>query len=72
MIKITRLDKSEIYINPHDIEFMESTPDTIITMLSGKKVIAREAADEIIARIIAYRARIVAESGNPTSAGTEH
>lgn len=72
MIKVTRLDKSEIYVNPHDIEFMESTPDTIITLLSGKKIIARESAEEVIDRIVKYRARIVAESGNLTSAGTEH
>jgi len=58
MIKLTRLNGSQLYVNPHQIEFMEKTPDTIITMLSDKKVIVKETCDEVIENIIRYRNKI--------------
>ena len=58
MITVTRLDGKEYYINPHQIESIEVRPDTTLLMLSGKHVIVREAAAEILERIIAYRRQI--------------
>ncbi|MDR0909480.1 MAG: flagellar FlbD family protein [Spirochaetaceae bacterium] len=58
MIKVTRLDKKEYYINPHQIEYMESRPDTTLHMLSGKYVVVRESLDEVLDAIVAYRSRI--------------
>uniref|UniRef100_A0A7C3E1G8 Flagellar protein FlbD n=1 Tax=Gracilinema caldarium TaxID=215591 RepID=A0A7C3E1G8_9SPIR len=55
MIQVTRLDGTEYYINPHQIESIETHPDTTLIMLSGKKVIVREKPQQIIERIIAYR-----------------
>jgi len=55
MIQVTRLDGTEYYINPHQIESIETHPDTTLIMLSGKKVIVREKPEQIIDRIIAYR-----------------
>jgi flagellar protein FlbD len=55
MIKVTRLDGKEYYINPHQIESIETRPDTSLFMLSGKYVIVREAVGDIINRIIEYR-----------------
>jgi len=55
MIQVTRLDDTEYYINPHQIESIETHPDTTLIMLSGKKVIVREKPEQIIDRIIAYR-----------------
>jgi flagellar protein FlbD len=58
MIKVTRLDGKEYYINPHQIESIEKRPDTTLLMLSGKYVVVREAVDEVIDRIVEYRRRI--------------
>jgi flagellar protein FlbD len=58
MIKVTRLDGKEYYINPHQIESIETRPDTTLLMLSGKYVVVREPADEVIDRIVEYRRRI--------------
>ncbi|MDR1302010.1 MAG: flagellar FlbD family protein [Treponema sp.] len=58
MIKVTRLDGTEYYINPHQIESMELRPDTTILMLSGKYLVVRETAVAVIERIIAYRRQI--------------
>jgi len=49
MILVTRLNKSsQFYINEDMIEFIEETPDTIITLNTGKKVTVSETAIEII------------------------
>ena len=58
MVKITRLNNVEQIINSDLIEFIDSTPDTNITMTTGRKVIVRESVDEVIDRIIAYKKRI--------------
>jgi len=58
MIKVTRLNGLEYYINPHQIESMELHPDTTLLMLSGKHVVVREKVGEIIDRIVEYRSRI--------------
>jgi len=55
MIKVTRLNGEIFYINPHLIEFMEETPDTVISMTSGRKVIVKESASQILQSILEYR-----------------
>jgi flagellar protein FlbD len=55
MIKVTRLDGTEYYINPHQIECIEVRPDTTLMMLSGKNLIVREEVDTVLEKIIAYR-----------------
>ena len=55
MVKVTRLDGVEYYINPHQIEYIEMKPDTTLLMLSGKHIVVREKVDEVIARIVEYR-----------------
>ena len=58
MIKVTRLNKQEYYINPHQIESIEFRPDTTLMMLSGKHVVVLEKIEELIDRIVEYRRRI--------------
>ena len=58
MIKVTRLDGVEYWLNPHQMESVEAKPDTTILMLSGKYVVVREKIDEVLERIIEYRRRI--------------
>ena len=55
MIKVTRLDGTEYYINPHQIECIEIRPDTTLMMLSGKNLIVREEVDTVLEKILAYR-----------------
>ncbi len=58
MIKVTKLNGDVIYINSNLIEFIEETPDTMITLTTGKKIIVKEKIDEIIDRIIEYNRKI--------------
>lgn len=58
MIKVTRLNHSELILNADLIEFIERTPDTVITMTTGRKVLVRETAEEVVRRVIAYRREV--------------
>jgi len=58
MIKMSRLNGQEFYINSDLIEMIETTPDTVITMLNGKKLIVSESVDEVVERIVHFKARI--------------
>ncbi|MHB9130800.1 MAG: flagellar FlbD family protein [Armatimonadota bacterium] len=58
MIYVTRLSGEEIVVNAGLIEFLESTPDTLITLLTGQKFMVRESLPEVIERIVAYQQRI--------------
>jgi flagellar protein FlbD len=55
MIKVSRLDGKEYYINPHQIECIEIRPDTTLVMLSGNTHIVREEVDTVLEKILAYR-----------------
>ena len=58
MVKVTRLNGTEYYINPHQIESIELRPDTTLLMLSGKHTVVLEKVEVIIDRIVEYRRRI--------------
>jgi flagellar protein FlbD len=57
MIKVTRLNGQAIVLNADLIEFVEEIPDTIISLTTGKKIMVKENAEQIIDRVIAYRQR---------------
>ncbi|MDR1532563.1 MAG: flagellar FlbD family protein [Clostridiales bacterium] len=63
MITITKLNDQQIVVNSDLIELIESTPDTTITMTTGRKIIAREPVEEIMSRIIGYRKRVFQSVG---------
>jgi flagellar protein FlbD len=58
MIKVTRLDGREYYVNPHQIEYIEANPDTTLIMLSGKRLVVREDYQTVYDRIVEYRKQI--------------
>jgi flagellar protein FlbD len=60
MIFITRPNGSKIYINPELIQTVESTPDTIVTLVSNKKLIVKDTPQEIAERFIEYRRKTLA------------
>ena len=59
MIKLTKLDGSEMYINPDLIETIEETPDTHITLMNGNRYLVRESARRVVDRIVVFKARII-------------
>ena len=45
------------------IKFVEQSPDTVITLLNGKKILVQEPVNEIVARIVEFRRRVLAGIG---------
>ena len=60
MIVVTRLNGPQFAVNPDLVQRIESTPDTILSLIDGTKYIVAESLDEVTALVIAYRARVVA------------
>jgi len=60
MILVHRLgkDNEEIVINTDQIEFIEGHPDTIISMINGKKIIIKESKNEVIQKVIEFKRSI--------------
>ena len=58
MITVTRLSNISIVVNPDLIAFIEETPDTMITLSNGEKLIVKETVSEVIRRILNYRRSI--------------
>ncbi len=59
MIKVTRLSHDRDYVlNAELIESIEETPDTVITLINGKKLLVEEGMDEIVRRVMDYRRAI--------------
>jgi flagellar protein FlbD len=58
VIVVTRLNGEELVVNAGLIEFIEATPDTLISLMTGKKIMVRESRTEIIDRSVAYFQRI--------------
>jgi len=54
MIPLTRTDGTAVLVNPDRIEVIEETPDTVITLADGKKLLVRETATEIAIRFHFY------------------
>ncbi|MBI2938967.1 MAG: flagellar FlbD family protein [Chloroflexi bacterium] len=58
MIEVTRFDGSHLIVNADLIEFIETTPDTVISLTTQRKILVRESAQEIVDRVIAFKRRI--------------
>jgi flagellar protein FlbD len=59
MIQLTRLNNSRLAINSDLIKFVEAAPDTVLTLVTGEKVVVRESATEVIERIREFRRSVL-------------
>ena len=62
MIELTRLNGNRLAVNSDLILFAESAPDTLLTMVTGEKLIVSENLEELAERMAACRARTLAEA----------
>jgi flagellar protein FlbD len=58
MIALRRLNNEAVMVNPDLIEFLEATPDTVVTLTSGNKLLVRDSMAEIREKIIEFKRRI--------------
>jgi flagellar protein FlbD len=60
MIELTRLNGRAMMLNSDLIKTAEASPDTMLTLINGEKLIVREEIQEVVERVLAYRARLLA------------
>lgn len=58
MIELTKLNGMQFTVNADIIEFVEETPDTVISLTTGKKIIVQESRQEVTNRVVMYKKTI--------------
>jgi flagellar protein FlbD len=58
MIRLLKLNGSDFVLNAELIETIETTPDTIITTINGKKLVVKDTIEEVIEKVIEYKKKI--------------
>jgi len=59
MIELTRLNNTPLTVNSDLIKFVEQSPDTVITLVSGEKIVVREKAGQVVERIVRFRRAVL-------------
>jgi flagellar protein FlbD len=72
MIHLTRLNHTPVVLNCDLIEHVETTPDTVISLTTGQKLMVLESAEEIIERVVRFRRSIVLGEGLGADIGNEN
>jgi flagellar protein FlbD len=70
VILVTRLNGSVFALNPDLIQRVDATPDTVVTLVDGAKFVITEPLTEIVERVMAFRARVVATAHALEEVGT--
>jgi flagellar protein FlbD len=68
MIHVTRLNHKAIVLNSDLIEQIEMTPDTVISLTTGEKIMVLESSDELVERVVTFRRSISACEARPLPA----
>jgi flagellar protein FlbD len=71
MITLTRFSGSVFALNSDLIERVDSTPDTVITLVDGTKYVIAESVGEFIGLVRRYRADVLAEAQRLTELGAD-
>lgn len=59
MIAVTRLDGTRVVVNAELIETIEAVPETVIVLVTRRRIMVREPVDEVVERVLAYRRGLV-------------
>jgi flagellar protein FlbD len=59
VIRLTRLNSQPVTINSDLIKFVESNPDTVITLVNGEKMLVHETPDEVLAQVVKFRRDVI-------------
>lgn len=65
MIELTKLNEMKFTVNADLIEFVEETPDTVVSLATGKKIIVKESRQEVANLVISYKREIYRAWDNP-------
>jgi uncharacterized protein YlzI (FlbEa/FlbD family) len=59
MILLTRLNNKPLLVNADLIKFVEQSPDTIVTLITGEKIVVRESSEQLLALVIEFRRSVL-------------
>lgn len=59
MIRLTRLNNQPLTVNSDLIKFVEQSPDTLITLVTGEKIVVRESSEEVLSLLIEFRRSVL-------------
>ena len=59
MIEVTKINGIKVLVNPDLIELVEETPDTVLTLTTGKKIIVKESRQQIKSLVKSYKREIM-------------
>jgi flagellar protein FlbD len=59
MIQLTRVNNQPLVVNSDLIKFVEKAPDTVLTLVTGEKIIVRETSEEVLGKIVEFRRSIL-------------
>jgi flagellar protein FlbD len=65
VIKVTRLNGQEVYVNADLVLFVESSPETILTLENGKKITVKETIPQVIDRVVEFKGRCFPKVAGP-------
>jgi len=71
MILVTRLDGSTLIVNDDQIAWIDTHPDTMISMMNGEKLLVRETPDELVERTRQFRRTVAIQGPLRLAAGRE-
>jgi flagellar protein FlbD len=63
MILLTKLNNRPLVVNSDMIKFIENTPDTVITLVTGEKIVVLETVAEVLEEVVKFRRRVAAPAG---------
>lgn len=61
MIRVQKLNGSEVVINAELIESVESAPDTVVNLVTGNRFLVRDSVDSVVAKVVEYRKQVYSE-----------
>jgi flagellar protein FlbD len=69
VITLSRLNSKKFVVNCELIKFIESTPDTLITLTTGEKLMVKESVEAVIAATMNFRKQLYQEKPTPQPSG---
>ena len=59
MIELTRLNGQTLFVNCDLLKYAEASPDTVLTLLTGDKLVVRESCEQVVTLALRFRARLL-------------
>ncbi|HWF40011.1 MAG TPA: flagellar FlbD family protein [Candidatus Acidoferrales bacterium] len=61
MIQLTRLNNQPLIVNSDLIKLVENTPDTVLTLVTGEKIVVLESSKQVVDKIVDFRRRVLTD-----------